>query len=232
MMLHDVLDAGPKRVKRWRVGRGTGSGNGKTAGRGTKGAYSRSGTSIKLGFEGGTMRFFRRLPRRGFNNAEFRVAYQAVNVGALDKAFAAGEEITLAAVIGKGLVRRNAERIKVLGDGDVTKALRIAADVPVSAVAREKVAKAGGTVLAPPPPKRPPNFRRLEAQKLADQKRAAAEAAAAEAAAKGKGAKPAKAAKPEGGEKPAKAAKPEGGEKPAKAAKPEKKGGKDGKGES
>ncbi|MBL8841657.1 MAG: 50S ribosomal protein L15 [Planctomycetes bacterium] len=193
MMLHEVLKSGPKREQRWRVGRGAGSGSGKTAGRGQHGAYSRSGNSIKLGFEGGTMRFFRRLPRRGFNNAAFRTEWTTVNLGALDKAFAAGDEISVESVVAKGLVRRSAERLKVLADGEVTKALKLGAAVAVSAAARAKIEKAGGKVEAPLPKKPSPNFRKIDA----DKKKAAKAAAAAPAAEGGeKAAKPAKIARP------------------------------------
>lgn len=217
MILNDVLGAGPKRVHRFRVGRGPGSGIGKTAGRGQHGAQSRSGYSNKSGFEGGTMRFFRRLPRRGFNNANFRTEWTGVNVGLLEKAFAAGETVTLAAAIERRVVRRNAERLKVLGDGTLTKALTIDASVAASASARAKIEAAGGKVLAPPSPKIAPNFKRI----AIDKERAAKAKAAAEAAAK---AKAAAEGAPKGGAggagKPAKGEKKPGGGKgaPAEAA--------------
>jgi len=208
MMLHEILDAGKKRRQKIRVGRGMGSGLGESCGRGQSGAYSRSGNSSKLGFEGGTMRFFRRLPRRGFNNAAFRTEWTTLNLVAVDKAFKAGEEVNLAVAIERGLVRRNSKQIKVLGDGELTKALRFGADVAVSTPARAKIEKAGGTVLAPLPKKEAPDFVRIEA----DKKKAAR--AAAEAAAK--------AAAPAKGEK---AEKPVKAEKPAKADRPAKEGG-------
>ena len=80
MMINDILGSGPKRDIRFRVGRGPGSGNGKTCGRGQHGYYSRSGAPIRLGFQGGTMRFFRRLPRRGFNNKNFKTVWAVLNV--------------------------------------------------------------------------------------------------------------------------------------------------------
>jgi large subunit ribosomal protein L15 len=215
-MLHEILDAGKKRRQKIRVGRGMGSGLGESCGRGQSGAYSRSGNSSKLGFEGGTMRFFRRLPRRGFNNKAFRTEWNALNLVAIDKGFKAGEEVTLAVAIERGLVRRNAKRLKVLGDGELTKALRFAVDVAVSTPARAKIEKAGGTVLAPLPKKEAPDFVRIEADK---QKAArAAAAAAAKAAGPAKGEKVAKGDKPVKAEKPAKADKPakDGGDKAAK----------------
>jgi large subunit ribosomal protein L15 len=227
MMLHDVVGAGPKRKQRVRVGRGMGSGLGESCGRGQSGAYSRSGNSSKLGFEGGTMRFFRRLPRRGFNNAAFRTDWTTVNLALLDKAFKDGEEVDVAAAIARGVVRRNAVNLKVLGDGEISKKLRFAASVEVSAPARAKIEKAGGTVAAPPKAKIAPNFRRIEANKQRAAKAAAAAPAAdrkgdkkGEKSAKGdqpakaeKSDKPARAEKPAGEKKPKGDKKPSGGEK-------------------
>jgi large subunit ribosomal protein L15 len=214
MMINDVTASGPKRPVRFRVGRGPGSGNGKTCGRGQHGYYSRSGAPIRLGFQGGTMRFFRRLPRRGFNNKNFRLDWAEINVALLEKHFQAGETVDLKAAIERGLVRSNAERIKILGWGELTKALKLDAAVNVSAPARAKIVAAGGSVAMPPPKKRPPPPQKPAAK---------AKAAAAEAEGGAKDAKAAKAAK--GG-------KPEGapkGERPPKAERPdaagEKKGG-------
>jgi large subunit ribosomal protein L15 len=218
VILNDVLGAGPKRVKRFRVGRGPGSGAGKTCGRGQHGAYSRSGNSIKLGFQGGTMRFFRRLPRRGFSNAMFRVEWDTVNVGQLEKAFQAGETVTLALAIERGVVKRNSERLKVLGDGELTKALTLDPAVAVSAPARVKIEKAGGKVGMPLPKKEPPSWRRIAAEKERAEK-AKAEAARAESAKaeKAKGDKPkGEKAKAEGGEKAAKGEAKPAGERPPK----------------
>ncbi len=221
MMLHDVVGAGPKRKYRVRVGRGMGSGLGESCGRGQSGAYSRSGNSSKLGFEGGTMRFFRRLPRRGFNTAAFRTEWTTVNLGLLEKAFQDGDEVTVAAAIERGVVRRNAVNLKVLGDGALTKKLRFPAAVEVSATARAKIEKVGGTVAVAPKAKLAPNFRRIEANK----KRAAKLAAAAPAAEKQKGDKAAKAEKPAKSDKPAKAEKPAGDKKAGDKQAGEKKAG-------
>ncbi|MSR45865.1 MAG: 50S ribosomal protein L15 [Planctomycetes bacterium] len=203
MMLHEIMNAGPKRVQRTRVGRGMGSGLGESCGRGQSGAYSRSGNSMKLGFEGGTMRFFRRLPRRGFNNKAFRLEWATLNLVLIERAYQAGEEVTVESAIERGVVRRNSKRIKVLGDGEISKAIKLGPDVAASGIARAKIEKAGGTVVMPPPKKLPPNFRRMEA----DKKRAAKVAAATPTPAAAKGAKADKASK---AEKPAKADKTEG----------------------
>lgn len=228
MNLNDVLSAGPKRVKRFRVGRGPGSGAGKTASRGQHGAYSRSGYPIKFGFQGGTMRFFRRLPRRGFNNFEFRTEWATLDCGRLEAAFAAGETVTLAAAIERELVRGDSLRLKVLSNGELKKALTLDAAVAVSAQARKKVEAAGGKVLAPPPKKQPPNFRALKAAEKV-KKAAAAEAQAAAAAQEKDAKKPAKGAKSEGEAKakPAGEGKPKaaGEAKPAKEAKQKPAGG-------
>src|SRR4029453_2246585 len=137
-------------------------------------AYSRSGNSMKLGFQGGTNRFFRRIPRRGFNNNAFREGGTTLNLGVLDKAFKAGETVTLALAIERGAVNRNTERLKVLGDGDLTKALTLDPAIAVSAPARAKIEKAGGKVGMPAPKKEAPNWRWIAAEK---EKAAKAEAA-------------------------------------------------------
>jgi len=131
------------RKKRKRVGRGPGSGVGKTAGRGGKGQTARSGGSIAPGFEGGQMPLQRRLPKRGFHNP-FRVAYEVVNVGQLES-FEAGVEVTVAALQGKRLLRRGKPLLKVLGDGTLTRGLTVRAHA-VSTGARQKIEAAGGRV--------------------------------------------------------------------------------------
>ena len=208
MMINDVTASGPKRPVRFRVGRGPGSGNGKTCGRGQHGYYSRSGAPIRLGFQGGTMRFFRRLPRRGFNNKNFRLDWAEINVALLEKHFQAGETVDLKAAIERGLVRGNAERIKILGWGELTKALKLDAAVNVSGPARAKIVAAGGSVAMPPPKKRPPPPQKAGAK-------AKAAAPEAEGAAKdAKAAKGAKGGKPEGapkGERPPKSGRPDAG---------------------
>ena len=116
MELNDLRPAkGAKRARR-RVGRGPGSGRGKTAGLGHKGQKSRSGYSRRFGFEGGQMPLVRRIPKRGFSN-RFRVEYQVVNLRDLERVFDNGETVSPEQLIGKGLVRAGAERVKILASG-------------------------------------------------------------------------------------------------------------------
>jgi len=146
MIVNDVLDSGPRRKARKRVGRGIGSGWGKTCGKGTKGQNCRSGTGGKLGHEGGTMPLFRRLPRRGFNNTRFRgVPFAIVNVEQLNRSFEAGETVNLELLRERGLVKKNASRVKILGQGELTKALTLQVDA-VSSAARAKIESASGSI--------------------------------------------------------------------------------------
>ena len=131
------------RRNRKRVGRGPGSGTGKTSGRGHKGQKARSGGSIRRGFEGGQMPLQRRLPKRGFKNI-FRVQVDQVNLDQLDRVFDGGE-VDPQQMRAKGVVPRKAAVIKVLGRGDLSKALTVKAH-RFSQTAREKIEKAGGTV--------------------------------------------------------------------------------------
>ncbi len=133
---------GAKQTKK-RVGRGPGSGNGKTAGRGHKGAQSRSGYSFKRGFEGGQMPLHRRLPKRGFTNV-FRVEYAVVNLDQLEARFDAAATVTPESLRDAGLIHGTRLPIKVLGRGEVTKALTVRAH-KFSGKAAEKLAAAGGT---------------------------------------------------------------------------------------
>ena len=143
MRLHDLKDT-VKRQARKRVGRGDSSGNGRTAGRGDKGAGARSGHSHRAYFEGGQIPFFRRLPKRGFNNPNHK-EYSIVNVGLLDKCFDAGEEVTANSLRRKGLIgKRTLDGVKILGDGELTKALKIKAE-KFSASAVSKIEAAGGS---------------------------------------------------------------------------------------
>jgi large subunit ribosomal protein L15 len=134
----------PKGAKhaRKRVGRGPGSGHGKTASRGSKGAKSRSGFRFKRGFEGGQMPLHRRVPKRGFTNI-FRVEYAVVNLDTLAEVFEAGSAVTPELLRERGLVRASRAPIKVLGRGEISKALTIKAH-KFSGSAAEKIAKAGG----------------------------------------------------------------------------------------
>jgi large subunit ribosomal protein L15 len=143
MDLSNLKPAKGAKQKRKRVGRGPGSGNGKTAGRGHKGAQSRSGYSYKRGFEGGQMPLHRRVPKRGFNNADFRTEYDVVNLDQLESQFDSGATINPEALSAAGLVRGGQRRIKVLARGEVTKALTVHAH-KFSGKAAEKLAAAGG----------------------------------------------------------------------------------------
>jgi large subunit ribosomal protein L15 len=136
---------GMKHAKK-RIGRGQGSGNGKTAGRGHKGAKSRSGFKFKRGFEGGQMPLHRRVPKRGFHNP-FRVEYEVVNLDTLAARFDAGTVVTLELLLERGLVSGGRRLVKVLGRGEVGKALTVHAH-KFSGKAAEKIAAAGGTAEA------------------------------------------------------------------------------------
>jgi large subunit ribosomal protein L15 len=143
MKLHDLKPAPGSTKKSKRVGRGISAGQGKTAGRGTKGQRSRTGRGIKPYFEGGQLPLVRRLPHtRGFTNI-FRVPYEVVNLSALDAGFDAGAEVTPQALVERGLVHR-ADRIKVLGTGALSKALSVRAHA-FSESAIEKIVAAGGS---------------------------------------------------------------------------------------
>ena len=133
---------GAKHPKK-RLGRGPGSGHGKTASRGHKGAKSRSGHRFKRGFEGGQMPLHRRVPKRGFHNP-FRVEYAVVNLDTLAEVFDAGSAVTPELLRERGLVRQSGARIKVLGRGDISKKLTVQAH-KFSGSAAQKIAAAGGT---------------------------------------------------------------------------------------
>ncbi len=145
MNLQDVKCKGSALKKRRRVGRGTGSGQGSTAGRGHNGQGSRSGSGGKFGFEGGQMPLARRLPKRGFTNALFKVTYAIVNVADLVTAFPEGGEIDLAAVKAKNLVKKKATTLKILGKGEIHIPLKLKAN-RVSETARQKIEAAGGSI--------------------------------------------------------------------------------------
>jgi len=130
------------RVKR--LGCGESSGHGKTSGKGHKGQKARSGGSLRLGFEGGQMPLIRRIPKRGFNNTAFKIAYAPVNLGDLEKLSVSGV-IDEAALRKSGLVNGTWDGVKVLGSGELTKKLSLKVDA-ISASAREKIEKAGGAI--------------------------------------------------------------------------------------
>ena len=145
MDLKTVCSKGTKYATRQRVGRGTGSGNGKTSGRGHKGRGQRSGGSRRAGYEGGQMPIYRQVPKRGFTNARFRTDYTILNVGLLD-AFEDGATVDLEGILAKGLASKNTELLKLLGNGDLSTKLTVRAQ-RFSKTAREKIEKAGGTVV-------------------------------------------------------------------------------------
>lgn len=145
MNLKDVHEIKVPRTQRKRVGRGWGSGMGKTSTRGEKGQGRRSGTRFRLRFEGGQMPLYRRLPKKGFSNHAFRVRFEGVNVGDIEAAFPAGTTVDLEALRGALLVPKTATIWKLLGDGTLTKKFTIRADA-ASAGARAKVEASGGAV--------------------------------------------------------------------------------------
>ena len=142
MQLHELKPAEGARKVRNRVGRGLGSGNGKTSGRGMKGQKSRSGASIRTGFEGGQMPLYRRLSKRGFNNI-WAKAYAEVNVESLNR-FEDGTVVDPVALVESGLVKNVRDGIRILGKGDITKKLTVRAN-GFTKSAEEKIAAAGGT---------------------------------------------------------------------------------------
>ena len=127
-----------------RLGRGEGSGHGKTSGKGHKGQKARSGGGIRIGFEGGQMPLYRKLPRRGFNNFNFKVSYQLVNLGQLEKL--EGDVVSRETLIAAGLIRDNKQGVKLLGDGEVSKAYTVTV-CKVSASAKSAIEAAGGKIV-------------------------------------------------------------------------------------
>ena len=141
MKLHELSPAAGSAKAAWRKGRGPGSGNGKTAGKGHKGQNARSGGGVRPGFEGGQLPLYRKLPKRGFNN-KFAKVYATVNVSDLNK-FENGATVTLESLVACGIVRKENDGLKVLGNGSLNKALTVEAKV-FSATAKEKIEAAGG----------------------------------------------------------------------------------------
>ena len=143
MKLHELQPTAGSRRDNWRKGRGEGSGNGKTAGKGQKGQNSRSGGGVRLGFEGGQLPLFRALPKRGFKNVN-HVNYAVINVSALEK-FEAGTLVTPTLLIEKGFIRKECDGIKVLGNGKLSKALTVQAH-KFSKSAEKAISEAGGKI--------------------------------------------------------------------------------------
>ena len=143
MKLHELTPAEGSARAAWRKGRGTGSGNGKTAGKGHKGQNARSGGGVRPGFEGGQFPIYRQHPKRGFKN-HFAKNYAIVNVADLEK-FVDGTEVDLDVLMAAKIVRKAGDGLKVLGTGELTKKLTVKAAV-FSAAAKEKIEAAGGKV--------------------------------------------------------------------------------------
>lgn len=142
MKLHELSPQQGSSKKAWRKGRGVGTGNGKTAGRGHKGQNARSGGGVRPGFEGGQIPMYRRIPKHGFSNFLFKKDYAIINVEQLDK-YEDGAVISLETLINDGVVRKELNGLKVLGGGNITKKLTVQATV-FSASAKEKIEAAGG----------------------------------------------------------------------------------------
>lgn len=141
MKLHELSPAAGSTKEAWRKGRGTGSGNGKTAGKGHKGQNARSGGGVRPGFEGGQLPLYRKLPKVGFHN-KFATVYATVNVETLNR-FEDGAVVDLAALMDAGIVRKAFDGLKVLGNGELAKKITVKAAV-FSASAKEKIEAAGG----------------------------------------------------------------------------------------
>ena len=142
MKLHELSPAPGSTTPGFRKGRGPGSGNGKTAGKGHKGQNARSGGGVRPGFEGGQLPLYRKLPKRGFSNYKFKTTYATINVEDLNR-FEDGAVVDLDALMAARLVRRELDGVKVLGNGEITKKLTVKATV-FSANAKEKIEAAGG----------------------------------------------------------------------------------------
>jgi len=195
MKLDDITNSAGKFPKHKRLGRGTGSGHGKTSGRGTKGRGARAGASFRWGYEGGSNPIIARSPKRGFNNFNFRVSYQAVNLGDLER-FAADSTVDTVAMKKAHLIGDASKPVKVLGNGTLSKRLTVVASC-FSKSAAEKIAAAGGKIEGPVPrlAKDAALAKKAElaaAKKVADEAKKAAEAAAKALEAESKASKPKK----------------------------------------
>ena len=146
MKLHELKNVEGAVHRKKRVGCGEGGGHGKTSGKGGKGQTARSGGSIRPGFEGGQMPLYRKLPHRGFNNYEFRTSYAVINVGDLAKLDAKVTEVDASVLAGAGLIRPDVKLLKVLGDGEIGRALKVTAQ-KFTGSAKAKLEKAGGSAI-------------------------------------------------------------------------------------
>jgi large subunit ribosomal protein L15 len=155
MDLTKVHQGCQKRKLKKRVGRGIGSGHGKTAGRGAKGQFASAGARLPgITFVGGQTPFFRRVPKRGFSNGSYAKHYNVVNLGDIDAVFSTGEEVTPETLKAKGLAKKPADGVRILGDGELTKSLNIRAH-GFSKSALAKIEAKGGKADVIPPPKKP-----------------------------------------------------------------------------
>ena len=141
MKLHELSPAAGSTTPAWRKGRGPGSGNGKTAGKGHKGQNARSGGGVRPGFEGGQLPLYRKLPKRGFHN-RFSKEYAIVNIEALDR-FENGAVVDIETLMSAGIIKKEHCGLKVLGNGELTKKITVKAKI-FSAAAKEKIEAAGG----------------------------------------------------------------------------------------
>jgi large subunit ribosomal protein L15 len=146
MKLHELKNVPGAVHRKKRVGCGEGGGHGKTSGKGGKGQTARSGGSIRPGFEGGQMPLYRKLPHRGFNNYNHRVEFAVVNVGDLARLDAGVTEVNAAALAAAGLLRAGETQVKILGDGELSRALKVTA-AKFSESAKAKIEKAGGQAI-------------------------------------------------------------------------------------
>ena len=145
MMTNEITAIAGSNKKRKRIGRGKGSGHGKTSGRGHKGCGQRAGSGGLGNYEGGQMPLFRRIPKRGFSNYNFARRFEIVNVSQLETFFADGTDISVEQLVGVGLVDNVKSKVKILGDGELTKKLSVTAQ-KFSKSAEQKISGCGGTV--------------------------------------------------------------------------------------
>jgi large subunit ribosomal protein L15 len=143
MRLHELSPAPGSVKNRFRKGRGTGSGNGKTAGKGHKGQNARSGGGVRPGFEGGQLPLYRRLPKRGFKNFPFKKEYAIVNLNTLESRFNDGDEVTVDKLLETRIIKKKLDGVKILAAGNLTKKLTVKADV-FSESAKNKIESLGG----------------------------------------------------------------------------------------
>lgn len=176
MKLHELSPAKGSNRETKRIGRGHGSGWGKTAGKGHKGQWARSGGGVRPGFEGGQTSLARRMPKRGFNNKVFRTEYAVVNVRDLEKRFESGATVDEAAIIESGLVKKPLDGIKILGMGKISKKLTVKV-TKFSESAKAKIEEAGGKAEElPEKPKFFPNNEGARKRKAEKEARAASKA--------------------------------------------------------